>query len=251
MPYTVDSPEYWQSFTVSGRDLDRVEDRLLEAGVPQAITDLAELVIRGRLDDIASERPANDADIRLYQPKYSYEVGQHLRFSALNNALGLVVGMRPGENPDLGQFGVIRVRMDRGGEREFAVNYTADHPLNADTVSSGTINALTYVNQVARALGQRLAQTPDYVAFGDLWFRRDLLPEVNISHLIIAEAVIDVAGEAQSTSALLKDVELPGADSAIRTFALNVALAQDAERRFVNVGTPAAPRWALRQGVAA
>ena len=251
MPYTVDSPEYWQSFTVSGRDVDRVEDRLLEAGVPQAITDLAELIIRGRLDDSAAERPANDAEIRLYQPKYSYEVGQHLRFSALNNALGVVVGTRSGENPAVGQFDVMRVRMDRGGEREFAVNYTADHPLNADAASSGTTNALTYVNHVARVLAQRLAQSADYVAFGDLWFRRDLLPEVNISHLIIAEAVIDVAGEAQPTSTLLKDVELPGTDTAIRAFALNVALAQDAERRFVNVGTPAAPRWALRQGVAA
>ncbi len=251
MPYTVDSPEYWQSFTVAGRDLDRVEDRLLEAGTPQALGDLAELVIRGRLDDIAAERPANDAEVRLYQPKYSYEVGQRLRFSALNNAQGVVVGMRAGENPDLGGFSVIRVRMDRGGEREFAVNYAAEHPLNADAVSSGTTNALSYTNQVARVLAQRLAQSPDYVAFGDLWFRRDLLPDVNISHLIIAEAVIDVAGEAQSTSTLLKDVELSGAEPTIRAFALNVALAQDPERRFVNVGTPAAPRWALRQGVAA
>ena len=251
MPYTVNSPEYWQSFSVAGRDLDRVEDRLLEAGVPQSITDLAELVIRGRLDDIAAQRPANDTDVRLYQPKYSYEAGQRLRFSALNNALGTVVGMRAGESPALGAFDVIRVRMDRGGEREFAVNYAADHPLNADAASSGTTDALTHVNQVARVLAQRLSQLSDYVAFGDLWFRRDLLPEVNISHLIIAEAVIDVAGEAQPTSTLLKDVELPGTDTAIRAFALNVALAQDAERRFVNVGTPAAPRWALRQGVAA
>ena len=248
MPFTVDSPEYWQSFTISGRDLERVEERMLEAGTPQAIGDLAEVVIRGRLDEAAAQRPANDAETRLYQPKYNYEVGQRLRFSALNNALGVVVGTRPGDNPALGAFDVIRVRMERGSEREFAVNYPADHPLNADAVSSHTTNALSYGAQVGRVLAQRLAQSPDYVAFGDLWFRRDLLPEVNPGHLIIAEAVIDVAGEAQPTGALLNDVELQGGDPVARAFALNVALAQDTERRFVNVGSPAAPHWALRQG---
>ena len=51
MPFTVDSPEYWQSFTISGRDLERVEERMLDTGTPQPIDDLAEVVIRGRLDD--------------------------------------------------------------------------------------------------------------------------------------------------------------------------------------------------------
>jgi hypothetical protein len=244
----VDSPDFWQSFTPSSHDLERVEETLFERSVPQPITDLAEIVIHGRLQDEAAKRQDNDTTVSVYQPKQSYEVNQRVRFSALGNALATVVAVRPGENESLGAFNVIRVRLDRGGEREFAADYHGDHPLNADALPAGTTNALTYVGVVARALSQRLAQLPDYVAFGDVWFRRDLLPEVNVSHLIIAEAVIDVAGEAQSTPALLKEVELTGDDPATRAFALNVALAHDAERRFVNAGSPSAPCWALRQG---
>jgi len=104
---------------------------------------------------------------------------------------------------------------------------------------------------VSEVLGQRLTQLEDYIAFGDYWFRKDLMPAVLIGHLHIAEAMIDLAGEAQPTNALVNEVEVPAAEPAARVFALNYALAHDPDGRFVNVGTPATPRWALRQGVTA
>lgn len=252
MAPTIDSAEYWQSLTISTGDLDRIEEIFLDTGVPQNLADLTEVVIEGRLQAEA-ERRAREANenVRLYQPKLTYQVGQRLRFPALGNSVGSVVALRPGENPDLGAFQVIRVKLDRGGEREFAAHYTADHPLNIDPRPESTPSSQAASETVRHILAERLGESPEYVSFDDLWFRKDLMPNVHIGHLNIAEALIDVAGDAQPTATLVKDVELSQGEPEARTFALNYALAHDPDDRFVNVGTPSAPRWALRQGVTA
>lgn len=252
MAPTFDSPEYWQSFSITDRDLDRIEEAFLDTGVPKTVQELAELIVQGRLQDDA-DRQAHEANenIVLYQPKLAYDVGQRLRFSALGNSVGAVVGVRDGDNPHVGKLKVIRVKMDRGGEREFAAEYPADHPLNAEVKAEATETSQAAVEPISEILGRRLAQMPEYVSFTDLWFRKDLLPDVHIGHLNIAEALIDVAGEAQPTSSLVKEVELSQGEPAARNFALNYALAHDPDQRFVNVGSDITPRWALREGVTA
>ncbi len=245
-----DTPEYWQSFSISDRDLDRVEEVFLDTGVPKPLAELAEIVVQGRLQDDA-DRQAREANenVRLYQPKLHYEVGQRLRFSALTNALGTVVGARDGDNPRVGRIKVVRVKMDRGGEREFVAEYSAEHPLNVEVKAEATPTSQAAVVPIGDILGQRLSESAEYVAFGGLWFRKDLMPDVHIGHLNIAEALIDVAGEAQPTAALVKEVEIAQGEPAARGFALNYALAHDPDQRFTNVGSDAKPRWALRQGV--
>ncbi len=246
MAHAIDSPEYWQSFSVTRRDLDRVEEVFYEDGLPHTLEELAARVVQGRLDDVAAEA-ARHAGVRVYQPKQSYQVGDRLHFAALHNAIGEVVAVRPGENPTLPSFNVIRVRIENSKtEREFAADYDAEHPLNVEQATASTGSARDWVGHVSRVLAQRLVENPEYIVFGDLWFRRDLMLEAHIGHLNIAEALIDVAGEPQPTEALLADVELPPAAPAARAFALNYALAQDPEKRFVNVGTSAEPRWSLR-----
>jgi len=245
-----DTPEYWQSFSISDRDLDRVEEVFLDTGVPKTLSELAEIIVQGRLQDDA-DRQAREANenVRLYQPRLHYEIGQRLRFGALDNAVGAVVGAREGNNPHVGHIKVIRVKMDRGGEREFVAEYSAEHPLNADVKAEATPTSQAAVAPIGDILGQRLSETAEYVAFGGLWFRKDLMPDVHVGHLNIAEALIDVAGEAQPTAALVKEVEIVQGEPAARVFALDYALAHDPDQRFTNVGTEAKPRWALRQGV--
>ncbi|MFN8472902.1 MAG: hypothetical protein U0822_11985 [Anaerolineae bacterium] len=246
MAQAIDSPEYWQSFSVTKRDLDRIEEVFYEDGLPHTLEELAERVIQGRLDDAAAEA-ARHAGARLYQPKQSYEVGDRLRFSALHNVVGEIVGVRPGENPSLPAFSVIRVRFDNSKtEREFAADYAVEHPLNVEQATTTSASARDWIGHVSRVLAQKLVENPEYIVFGDQWFRRDLMLDVHVGHLNIAEALIDVAGEPQPTDALLADVELPPAAPAARAFALNYALAHDAEKRFINDGTAASPRWALR-----
>jgi hypothetical protein len=247
--HTVDTLEYWQSFLLTLRDLERIEERFFEGGTPLSQTELADIVIQGRLADAAAEKRRDmDQNIRQYQPKLTFEVGQRVRFPALNNTTGAVEAIRPGDNPAYGAYNVIRVRMERGTIREFAADYPAAHILNMDEAPKTNPNAIASVGGVVKVLVQRLAQTPEYVSFNELWFRKDLLPQVHIGHLNIAEAMIDLAGEAQTTPALVKEIELIDGELATRVFALNYALAHDPERRFVNSGTSATPRWTLRQG---
>ncbi len=252
MASSANSPTTGQSFTITDRDLERIEDFFLEAGVPHTLTELAQQVIQGRAEEEAARlRKLADQNAVLYQPKHAYQVGQRLRFPALDDAVGAVEAVRPGDNPALGAFSVLRVRLEHGGVREFAADYTGDHVLNHDEVVQPTAAALASVEPVSEAIGQRLAKLPDYVSFGDYWFRRDLMPDVHVGYLNIAEALIDVAGEAQATGTLVKEVEVPDGPDAVRAFALNYALAHDPDQRFVNTGSPDAPRWALRQGVTA
>ncbi|MFN8484087.1 MAG: hypothetical protein U0768_13710 [Anaerolineae bacterium] len=246
MAHAIDSPEYWQSFSATKRDLDRVEEMFYEDGLPHPLDVLAERVIQGRREEAAAEA-ARHAGAKLYQPKHSYQVGERLRFAALHNAVGEVVAVRPGENADLPPFNVIRVRFESSKtEREFAADYAAEHPLNVEQAVSAPASGGDWVGHVSRVLAQKLVENPEYIVFGDDWFRRDLMLDVHVGHLNIAEALIDVAGEPQPTETLLADVELPPAAPAARAFALNYALAHDDEERFINEGTADAPRWALR-----
>ena len=79
------------------------------------------------------------------------------------------------------------------------------------------------------------------------WFPRALLVDVNVGHLNLAEAVLDMTGgEPQPTSVLLKDVELPaGVNPKLAEFSLNFALQED--ERFDEVGPAGQVLWCLRR----
>lgn len=238
----------WQSFAITERDLAWIEEYFYEDGLPHTLSEITERIINKRLETEAAERQRRMSGGAVsYQPKGSYQVGQKIYLSPLDT-VATVTAIRPGQNPRLSSFNVIRVRLDQGQEREFAADYTIAHPLNADVATQTAPLSLSSSEPIRQAVQAALEQQRDYLAFGDTWFRQDLMIDVNIGHLNIAEAIIDLSGEAQPTSALLPELDLPAGPPATRAFALNLALADDPEERFINVGAPNAPRWTLRRG---
>jgi hypothetical protein len=87
----------------------------------------------------------------------------------------------------------------------------------------------------------------EIVRIAGRWFPRALLVDVNVGHLNLAEAVLDMAGgEPLPTSALLKDVALPeGVNPKLAEFSLNYALQED--ERFDEVGPAGQVLWCLRR----
>jgi hypothetical protein len=191
-----------------------------------------------------------------YQPKRSYEIGERVVFPALDYQAGEITGARPGHNPEYGPFQVIQVKFEDDTQREFAAEFTEDHPLNreARAVTQGDVQQQTpeelaklYGQQVGEKLEKRLEAEPDFVRLAGKWFPKDLLVEVHIGHLNLAEAVLDMAeGGPLPTEDLLGDLELPEEITAqLRIFSLNYALQED--ERFDEVGPAGQVLWFLHR----
>jgi hypothetical protein len=85
----------------------------------------------------------------------------------------------------------------------------------------------------------------ELVRIAGRWFPRALLIDVNVGHLNLAEAVLDMSGgEPLPASVLLKDVALPdGVNPKLAEFSLNYALQDD--KRFDEVGPAGQVLWCL------
>jgi len=246
---------FWRDeYEVPEKDLDFVAGVILEAGRPQTIDALASAVILHRLQ-LEKEAAARQArSTHLYQPKGQYELGQELAFSAADYAVGRIVAVRPGHNPKYGPFSVIRVAFADGSpEREFVAGLDQPHPLNrpieellggeADIDDAELVRS--FGHYVARRLEPALAANSDFVSFDRLWFLRELMPEVHVGYLNLAEAMIYEAGHPLPAREILVGLELAAATSAEgQLFALNSALGKD--ERFDNVGMVEDPIWYLR-----
>lgn len=247
---------FWRDeYTVSTADIDLITGQVLEAARPQRLGALASTIILRRMqaERDAATRQAQSGD--LYQPKGHYEVGQTVVFSALDFESGRVVGVRAGENPKYGPFSVIRVAFDDPPhEREFASDLDAPHPLNApiEELAVSTDSSLSeadlvraFEHYVAVKLEPVLAEAPEFVRFNGMWFLRDLLPEVHVGHLNLAEAMIYEAGHPLPAREMLTELELAVTGSReAQLFALNRALGEDS--RFDNVSSADDPIWFLR-----
>jgi hypothetical protein len=247
---------FWRDeYEVSEKDLDFLAGTILEAGKPQRLSALVSAIILRRLQ-LEKEAAARQArNIRLYQPKGQYEAGQDLAFSSADYAVGKVVAVRPGHDPKYGPFSVIRVAFEDGSpEREFAAGFDHPHPLNRpveellgggepNVSESDLVRACEYY--VARRLVPALAGDLDFVRVGDSWFLRELMPEVHVGYLNLAEAMVYEAGHPLPTREILGGLELaPTTSVDAQTFALNSALSGD--ERFDNVGAGEDPVWYLR-----
>ncbi len=246
---------FWRDdYEVSQGDLDLIAGLILEAGRPQPTSSLASAIIRRRFQrekDAASQLVKTG---QVYQPKESYEVGQTLVFTARDLATGRVLDVRPGHNPKYGAFEVIRVAFD-DDESEFAaslqeprlpLNRPADELLGTsdDSVSESDLLE-AYSGYVERRVDAKLEQSVDFVQFDGTWFLRELLPDMHIGYLNLAEAMIYEAGHPLAAQEMLKDLDLDVRGSReAELFALNRALGGD--ERFDNVGTTEKPIWYLR-----
>ena len=162
---------------------------------------------------------------------------------------------RAGENPEYGQFEVITVDFGANKrQRSFAAGLSAAHKLNADVPdalrSGADVDPDAILAGAAHAVPQQLRQAlaieNSFACVEDRWMPRDLLAEVHVGHLNIAEAIIDMNQAALETATLQKELDLPGEiGSEVAAFSLEAALAAD--ERFDQVGAGDERRWYLRR----
>jgi hypothetical protein len=247
--------EYWRDFSLTASDVEHLRGLLLDSEGPLTTQELATALVTERCRLEEAELRSGLTQGTLYQPKKCFQVGESVIFPALDFRLGNVVSTRPGQNPEYGAFEVIAV--DFGPERRqrsFAAGLTAPHKLNSDIpdlLSSSDLASpqrllSTVAGHLPVTLAAQLSEQPGFATFEDRWLRRDLLAEVHVGHLNIAEALIEMRQAPVSSEVLLKELDLPAEirpETAL--FSLQSALAADG--RFDQVGWDESRRWYLRR----
>ncbi|MGB9673338.1 MAG: hypothetical protein ACPL3P_04310, partial [Anaerolineales bacterium] len=122
--------DYWNNFRIRDQDIEFLYNHLLETETPLTTDELLGVLLteRVRLQKIELEAQKTQG-AQVYFPKDHFLTGQELVFPALNWQKGAVVQVRNGNNPDIGQFEVIKVKFTNGTEREFAAGLV-EHMLN-------------------------------------------------------------------------------------------------------------------------
>jgi len=245
------STDYWINLQITRQDVEFLHNHLFETETPLTTRELVFILIqeRNRVERLAVQQ-RRQAGGKFYFPKETYQVGDSLVFPALGWKHGKVVAVRAGANPTLGEFDVITVQLDDNTERLFASKLAA-HFLNDEPVTDpeDEFNPEAILRVTGHALDKKLRsilQTDEnIVRIAGRWFPRALLIDVNVGHLNLAEAVLDMSGgEPLATSALLKDVALPdGVNPKLAEFSLNLALQEDG--RFDEVGPAGDVLWCL------
>lgn len=246
--------DYWNTFELQEEDIEFLYTYLLDKEIPltsqELISALVEERIRREKIEIDRQRSLK-GDIFL--PREHYSPGQSLVFPAFEWRSGQVVSSRPGRNPDLGLFDVIRVKFEDGVEKEFATGL-ADHRLNEPIDMSqvdGSMDHQSVLDEYQTVLLGRLEEdlstNPNFVRIAGRWFPRALVVDVNAGHLNLAEAVLDMAvGGPLPTSELLKQLELPtNVNPKLVEFSLDLALQEDP--RFDEVGPAGEVLWFLQR----
>ncbi len=247
------STDYWTDFQITQQDVEYLHNHLFELETPLTARELVPVLIDERLraERLVTQQ-RREAGGKVYLPKESYRVDDDLIFPALNWKHGKVTAIRAGTNPEIGAFDVLTVDLGNGSERLFAANLT-NHALNDQptTVEDEGFDSDAILREYANALEKKIEsafqEDDEIVRIAGRWFPRALLVDVNVGHLNLAEAVLDMAGgEPLPTSALLKDVALPeGVNPKLAEFSLNLALQEDG--RFDEVGPAGKVLWCLRR----
>lgn len=247
------STDYWKNLQVTKQDIEFLHNHLFEIETPLTTRELVGVLIHERYhaENLAVQK-RRQAGGKSFYPKDSYQPGDELVFPALEWKHGKVLSSRAGVNPSLGEFDVLTVQMEDGGERLFASNL-AVHSLNEEPVSDEDENfdAEAVLRANGHALDKKLKTSLEedeaIVRIAGRWFPRALLVDINVGHLNLAEAVLDMSGgEPLTTQELLKDVSLPeGENPKLAEFSLNLALQED--ERFDEVGPAGEVLWCLHR----
>lgn len=248
--------EFWRDeYQVSEADIDLITNQILENGRPLRIEALASAIIlrRYQREREAATLHAQSGDI--YQPLGSYQVGQRLLFTEFDFATGRVIAIRPGYNPKYGPFNVIQVQFESElPDTEFACDFPYPHALNrpveeilgkGDESLSESDLVSAFGELVVAKLEPTLSSNHDFVTFDERWFLRELLPDMHVGFLNLAEALIDQGRHPLAAREILADLDLQiTASPEAQLFALNLALGHD--KRFVNVSLDENPVWYLQ-----
>jgi hypothetical protein len=247
--------DYWgPDFALTESDIEQINNYFLEAERPRTATDIAHVIIDHRVAQEINDVERLLAGRTIYQPKKSYEDGDALVFPALKFAHGTVKSVRDGYNPQYGRFQVISVQINSKA-REFAAALDIDHTLNAvddeDLTSSAPADLEhlhdLYGRAVEEKVNEALADHDEFIQLGGQWFVKALMADVNVGHLHLAEAVLEINGGGPlTTDEIVPHLELdPGADEEVKRFSLNYALLQD--DRFDEVAPRGSIAWFVRR----
>jgi hypothetical protein len=247
--------DYWgAAFAIEDADLDYLYNLLLEEETPLTSAEMAQHIIRRRHQRESEALKRREQGATPYFPRETYSVGQKVAFTVPRPGLGTVTAVRAGRNPEYGDFDVVTVDFaDERGQREYAARLP-QHPLNNQTLYHGEAELLSPEEiiekngaVIAAKLEARLKASPEIVRLAGRWFPRALLATVNIGHLNLAEAVLDMAGGGPlPTEALIKDAGLPAnINPRLQAFSLHYALQEDS--RFDEVGPAGEVLWYLRR----
>lgn len=246
--------DYWDTFELQNEDIEFIYSHLMETENPITSEELLVALIKERIRQekraIEAKRSSGGA---VYLPKETYKAKQTLVFPALDWRKGKVVSVRPGQNPDLGDFQVLEVAFAEGETREFAAAL-AEHALNNPAKMEEEDTSLDF-NTVLDSHGEKLlahletslAKNADFVRIAGKWFPRALLVDINAGHLNLAEAVLDMAsGGPMHTTDLLEQVDLSAnVNPKLVEFSLDLALQEDP--RFDEVGPSGEVLWFLNR----
>lgn len=246
---------YWANkFNLTESDIEQLYNHFLEVERPQSVSELALVVMEHRVAREKSEIKKRLAGRSVYQPRAEYKEGDELVFPGLEFAYGTVTSVRDGQNPEAGSFKVIRVEIN-GKEREFASALQQDHVLNQENgsifealemASAEDLHEM-YGTEVAEKIEASLEGRENFLRLGNRWFVRALLADVNVGHLNLAEAVLEMSdGGPLPPEEILPHLEL-GDDIPLETqvFSLNEAMLRD--DRFDEVAPKGKVGWYLRR----
>lgn len=254
---------HWaRNFTVEDNDIEYLTNLLLERETPLDSETLARALIEQRIEEEVTILRERYKDAHLYNPGHLYQIGQKLIFSEFDYETGEVVAIRAGANPDYGVFNVIAVQFDDSDlntarkYREFASELTIPHELSATenddaALSQNDLSLDTVMeeagDEIVAKVEERLREEKSLIHMARKWFPRDLLMDVNVGHLNLAEAVLDINGGGPMYTTTILD-EIGGLGKApleLQTFSMNYALNNDS--RFDEVGPSGEVLWYLNR----
>jgi len=246
--------DYWETFKLTDEDREFIYNHLLEIETPLTSPELLSALVNERIrkEKLALEKQRTMGG-EIYIPAHTYAVNQSLVFPAFGWQHGQVTGIRPGQNPDLGEFQVIQVRFDNNETREFASNIS-NHILNQPqeiAIEESSLNVetvlATHGELLLEIIDSELTKNQEFVRIAGKWFSRALLIDINVGHLNLVEAILDMAGGGPSpTPPLLEQVGLASnTNSKLVEFSLDHALQEDP--RFDEVGPAGEVLWFLHR----
>lgn len=251
---------FWRDqFEVTADDTEFLYQVLLDSQKPMHLSELAIALIQEYLRRENARIEMELGKGAIYAPQNRYTVGQRVVFPALEFAVGDVIEVRPGQNPEHGDFEVIKVQFNsKQKPREFAAALHSAHRLNQvngdrllhdDALLSSQEIYQLYQSEIDESLLYALEESNRsgaFVAVDGRWLLTDMLAEVHVGHLNIAEAMLEVQGAPMSAEQLLAEVELDrNVSQPMRVTSLNHALGRD--ERFARLNDSGGIRWFLRR----
>ena len=245
--------DYWDKIELHEDDTELLYNHLLEFETPLTTAELLTLLVKARIKrELENLERQQRAGGEIYLPKKQFQKGQLVVFPLDDWRSGKVASVRPGKNLDIDAFEVIKVDFGKGEKREFAAGLD-NHELNEQPQTF--INDIPHPEEIIEIhqevllerVQKGLEANPDFVYIAGRWFPRTLLIDINVGHLNLAEAVLDMNdGGPLPTATILEQVGVEAAVSPkLLEFSMDRALQEDP--RFDEVGPAGEIQWFLQR----